>query len=41
MTSLRPIQLYQSHADPIWPDSTFKYGSELDDNVGIAACVSS
>ncbi len=24
MTFLRPILRYHSHADPIWPDSTFK-----------------
>ncbi len=23
MSFLRPIQLYHSHADPIWPDGTF------------------
>ncbi len=24
MSFLRPIQLYHSQADPIWPDGTFK-----------------
>ncbi len=24
MSFLRPIQWYHSHADPIWPDGTFK-----------------
>jgi hypothetical protein len=24
MSFLRPIQWYQSHADPVWPDGTFK-----------------
>jgi hypothetical protein len=24
MSFSRPIQWYNSHADPIWPDSTFK-----------------
>jgi hypothetical protein len=27
MSFSRPIQWYHSHADPIWPDGTFKYAS--------------
>ncbi len=30
MSFSRPIQCYHSHADPIWPDSTFKKSSETD-----------
>jgi hypothetical protein len=29
MSFSRPIQLYHSHADPIWPDGTFKSGEGI------------
>jgi hypothetical protein len=25
MSLSRPIQMYHSHVDPIWPDGTFNY----------------
>jgi hypothetical protein len=33
MSFSRPIQWYNSHADPIWPDSTFKFGSMDEDDL--------
>jgi hypothetical protein len=30
MTFFRPIQWYHSHADPIWPDGTFKATCRMD-----------
>ncbi len=35
MSSSRPIQWYHSHADPSWPDGTFKHV-----HAGIAYCTS-
>ncbi len=29
MSFSRPIQWYHSHADPIWPDSTFKFSNRV------------
>ncbi len=42
MSFSRPIQWYHSHADPIWPDGTFKaFGKDLSrlnpNNTGVQA----
>jgi hypothetical protein len=36
MNFSRPIQWYHSHADPIWPDSTFKDARKLPVNMDFA-----